>query len=390
MIAHMRLGWVSSNSFLHPKPIICIMRIYMPEDQNIKREFRTEAVEILPENIGDMPASDAAPLLERAASRTEVLGWVGEFASGLRENLRGAAAWVKAVGPEVSKKTLALVTSAAFVASSISACQAGPVTPVIPSETSPRITEISPTQVPPADTATTTQVATSTETATLIPTETEHLTTPKILLLGDSMFAATLVPEDLSTLLKNAGININFVGDKMDAGGHIPIDGFSGFDTAKILLQLRSPSWDASGVTYPNTISEHVPDIVVIQLGTNDLGIFKDPVAEYVSDMTNIILFLRSKNPRVEIIVSTLIPSRNITSDTKIKLINDAIPGFVQSMNRPESPVVATPDLRSEWQPGDFDDDFHPSASGSEKMAKNDFETMTDNEFVVVKTQPIP
>lgn len=362
----------------------------MQEDQNIKKEFSPEAVEILPENIGDMPTYAAVPLLERAASRTEVLGWVGEFSDGLRENLRGAAAWVKAIGPEASKKALSLITTVSFVTASVSACAKGPGIPYPITETAPRVTEISATRVPPTETATATQAPTSTETATLIPTETEHLTTPKILLLGDSMFAATNVPTDLSTLLKNAGININFVGDKMDAGGHIPIDGFSGFDTAKILLQLKSPSWDASGVTYPNTISEHVPDIVIIQLGTNDLGVFKDPVAEYTSDMTNIILFLRSKNPRVQIVVSKLIPSRNTASDKKIMLINDAIPGFVQSMNRPESPVVATPDLRSEWKPGDFDDDFHPSASGSEKMAKNDFETMTDNEFVVVKTQPIP
>jgi lysophospholipase L1-like esterase len=359
----------------------------MPEDESMKKEFGPESVEILPENIGDMQASEAAPLLERAASRTEDLGWVGEFADGLRENLRGAAAWVKAVGPEVSKKTLSAVATAAFLAASFSACANGPSTQRIFTETDPRVTEVSPTQVPPTETANATQAPTSTETVTLIPTETEHLTTPKILLLGDSMFAATYVPTDLSTLLNNAGIDVNFVGDKMDAGGHIPIDGFSGFDTAKILRQLQSNSWDAGGVTYPNTISEHVPDIVIIQLGTNDLGIFKDPVAEYTSDISNIIQFLRSKNPRVEIIVSTLIPSRNTPSDEKIKLINDAIPSIVQSIYLPDSPVVATQDLRSEWKLGDFFDDFHPNTTGSEKMAKNDFDTLLNNGFVAVKKQ---
>jgi lysophospholipase L1-like esterase len=363
------------------------MKVYMSEGESMKKEFSPESVEILPENIGDMPAFDAAPLLERAASRTEVLGWVGEFADGLRKNLRGAAAWVKAVGPEVSKKTLSAVATAAFVAASFSACANGPSTQRVFTETAPRVTEVSPTQAPPTETATATQIPISTETATIIPTETEHLTDPKILLLGDSMFAATYVPTDLSTLFKDGGIDVNFVGDKMDAGGHIPIDGFSGFDTAKVLRQLQSTSWEAGGVTYPNTISEHVPDIVVIQLGTNDLGIFKDPVAEYTSDMSNIIQFLRSKNPRVEIIISTLIPSRNAPSDEKIKLINEAIPGLVQSMNLPDSPVVATQDLRSEWKPGDFFDDFHPNTSGSEKMAKNDFDTFVNNGFVALKTQ---
>lgn len=134
----------------------------------MKKEFGPESVEILPESIGDMQAFDAVPLLKRAADRTEVLGWVGEFADGLRENLRGAAAWVKAVGPEVSKKTLAAVTTAAFVAASLSACAKGPSTSTQPvyTETAPRVTEVSPTQVPPTETATATQVPTSTETAT--------------------------------------------------------------------------------------------------------------------------------------------------------------------------------------------------------------------------------
>jgi lysophospholipase L1-like esterase len=110
-------------------------------------------------------------------------------------------------------------------------------------------------------------------------------------------------------------------------------------------------------------------------------------VAEYKSDMLKIIQYLRSKNPRVEIIISTLIPSRNAVSDEKIKLINDAIPGIVQSVNLPDSPVVATPDLRSEWKPGDFSDDIHPNMTGSEKMAKNDFDTLVNSGFVAVKTQ---
>jgi lysophospholipase L1-like esterase len=289
-----------------------------------------------------------------------------------------------------TKFLMRIVTAYALGVGLLSACGGANSVPVYAKESAPAQGYAEVTQIPVSSTETATQAPISTETATPIPTEAEHLTNPNILLLGDSMFAATYVPTDLSTLFKDAGIDVNFVGDKMDAGGHIPIDGFSGFDTAKILNQLQSPSWDAGGVTYPNTISEHVPDIVVIQLGTNDLGVFKDPVAEYKSDMLKIIQFLRSKNPHVEIIVSTLIPSKNAASDEKIILINNAIPDFVQSVNLPGSPVVSTPDLRSEWKPGDFYDDIHPNMIGSEKMAKNDFDTLVNNGFVAVKTQANP
>jgi hypothetical protein len=138
----------------------------MTEDMRKETETR-EPVEILPENIGEMPGVEAAPLLERAALRTEVLGWGGEFGKGLRENLRGAKAWVESQSAEATKKALKVIISASFVAASLSACAKGPSTPYIPSETAPRVTEVSPTQVPTStETATATQVPTSTETAT--------------------------------------------------------------------------------------------------------------------------------------------------------------------------------------------------------------------------------
>jgi hypothetical protein len=109
------------------------------------RDGISEPVEILPEGIGEMPATEAAPLLERAASRTETLGWGGEFGKGLRENLRGASAWIKSSGADASKKILSLVTTATFLTSCISASAKGLNVPDVPSETSPRVMEVSPT-----------------------------------------------------------------------------------------------------------------------------------------------------------------------------------------------------------------------------------------------------
>jgi hypothetical protein len=98
----------------------------MTKDMEMGREI-SESVEILPENIGELPVIEAAPLLERAASRTEVLGWKGEFWDGLRKNLRGAKAWVESQGAEATKKTLRAITTASFVAASLSACAKGQV-----------------------------------------------------------------------------------------------------------------------------------------------------------------------------------------------------------------------------------------------------------------------
>jgi lysophospholipase L1-like esterase len=203
---------------------------------------------------------------------------------------------------------------------------------------------------------------------------------PKLLLLGDSMIAATYVPVDLPPLLKSAGIPVIFIGDKIYPGNHIPTDGFSGFDTGTMLTQLTSGTvWkEANGTTYPNNFVNNIPDIVIIQLGTNDLI---KPSA-YQGDMQSIITFLHSKNQNVKIVVSKLIPSKNSASDNQIQLLNNAIPGFVQSMNSKYPPVVTTQDLRSIWKPEDFADDYHPSMTGSQKMAQSYYDALLANGFV--------
>jgi len=133
----------------------------MTKEMETRRD--SEPIEILPEDIGKMPALEAAPLLERAASRTETLGWGGEFGNGLRQNLRGAKAWVEAHGAEATKKALSVITTVSFVTASLSACAKGSDTPYIPSETSSRVTEVSPTatEVTPTSTSTPTETPTS-------------------------------------------------------------------------------------------------------------------------------------------------------------------------------------------------------------------------------------
>jgi lysophospholipase L1-like esterase len=361
----------------------------MPQDMTKETEIR-EPVEILPKNIGGMTAVETAPLLERAALRTEVLGWKGEFWDGLRENLRGAKAWVESQGAEATKKTLRVITTAAFVTTCFSACAKGPSTPYIPSETAPRVTEVSSTAIPTETTVppTATLTPTSTETATSLPTETEHFTTPKILLLGDSMIAITKVPTCLSDLLKNSGIPADFVGDKTSFGNDVPTDGLGGFDTTLMLRQLtRGTDWtELNGTQFPDNFSDHIPDIVIIQLGTNDAinsitGKW-DPVPIYNENMKGIVKFLRSKNPNVKIIIPMLIPSAWSNYTAKIDLINSDIPDLVKSLDEPGSRVVTTVNLKGEWQSSYFRDNVHPNDDGVQEMAKAYFDALVENQFV--------
>jgi len=108
-----------------------------------------EGIEILPYNIGDLPSSEAAPLLDRAASRLEILqgGRLSEFWQGVTENLHGAGAFIKAEKSKIASTTLKLVAGVSFVAT-ISACARGVERGyILPTEASVATQEI-PTKMP--------------------------------------------------------------------------------------------------------------------------------------------------------------------------------------------------------------------------------------------------
>jgi len=90
---------------------------------------RPEAVEILPLDIGDLPADEVVPLLERAASRIEIVKPENEFWQGMKENLEGAASYIKAKKGELASKTFRAIAGASLVTSMLSACAEPGLTP---------------------------------------------------------------------------------------------------------------------------------------------------------------------------------------------------------------------------------------------------------------------
>jgi hypothetical protein len=88
-----------------------------------------EAVEILPSNIGKLPAKEVGPLLERASSRIDIVKPKSEFWEGMRQNLEGAASYIKAEKSRIASKTFRAIAGASLVGSMVSACAKSPETP---------------------------------------------------------------------------------------------------------------------------------------------------------------------------------------------------------------------------------------------------------------------
>jgi len=103
----------------------------------------SEILEILPLDIGDLPAGEAAPLLERAVSRIEIVKPENEFWQGMRENLEGAASYIKAKKGELASKTFRAIAGASLVTSMVSACAKSPENPAVLPPTEPIATLVS-------------------------------------------------------------------------------------------------------------------------------------------------------------------------------------------------------------------------------------------------------
>ena len=283
---------------------------------------------------------------------------------------------------DVSRRDFLKFVGAAGAVAFLSACEkslaplATLTQPVMPTRTS---TE--------ASTATPSLTPTETATQTLMPTETEHLTTPKIMLLGDSMISLGRVPTYLSEDLTAVGLKAEFVGDKLTGTNTVPAEGHGGFNTVQMAQELvQEGAWrELNGTEIPNNFTKHIPDIVIIQLGTNDAinasEYGSNPIPVYKDYMGQIVDYLRSKNPSVKIIIPTLIPSQVKDYDAKIIMLNAIIPGFAASLDTKDSRVITTQDLRNDWRFDDFNDIVHPNTKGQKKIAQAYFDALVGNKY---------
>src|SRR4030042_4499382 len=109
----------------------------------VETESEREPVEILPSNIGEMKPGEVVPILTRAAFRIDIVRPKNDFWNGMRENLRGAAAYLETQKSKIASKTFRVVAGASLVATMVSACARQVETSGIPLQTSPVATEVS-------------------------------------------------------------------------------------------------------------------------------------------------------------------------------------------------------------------------------------------------------
>ncbi len=163
--------------------------------------------------------------------------------------------------------------------------------------------------------------------------------------------------------LDSKGYNFDFVGGQRGAhsGSNFPND----FD----LDHEGHWSWSSSNIlsNASGYAAAHVPDIVLLHIGTNDM--FRGgSIDQTLNNIALIIDAFRTVNPSVVTLLASVIPSDR--SSDRIAAFSSAIAMNYQSLGTDSSPVVLVDQNQGFFVSSDTYDGIHPNASGEQKMAR--------------------
>ncbi|MCP4136541.1 MAG: cellulose-binding protein [bacterium] len=199
--------------------------------------------------------------------------------------------------------------------------------------------------------------------------------TIKIMPLGDSITHGSKKHNTYRRVLyhklKESGFRVNFIGSQTTnyEGGPPKKDfdfdheGHGGSRADQLLAGL--PRW----------LKFNRPDIVLLQVGTNDI-LNRQSNRETIQDIKGIIAKLRKVNPEVKIFLSTVTPNKYKGVQETIKDLNKKIKKLPQKLNKKNSPLVIVDQYRGFYTSMDTYDGIHPNENGEEKLAVKWFKAL--------------
>ena len=184
----------------------------------------------------------------------------------------------------------------------------------------------------------------------------------KIMPLGDSITFGT--PDRsyggyrrlLGILLAKDGYIIDFVGSQRSGNRTVrdpDNEGHPGWTIAQIKSGIDANGW----------LETYQPDIILLHIGTNDIG--QGNVAWAAGNLSALLDDILVRLPKVRVIVAQIIPFQH-GPDQDHQSYNAAIPGMVAA----KGPRVSMVDMQSILSKSDYADGVHPNTSGYDKMAR--------------------
>jgi lysophospholipase L1-like esterase len=201
------------------------------------------------------------------------------------------------------------------------------------------------------------------------------------MIVGDSISAGPGCYKKylVQNLTANGVSNYSFVGEYTDdCGGGVMHSAVSCTTSANYTQPTFSVPNCFPGMTYPGMatlVATHDPDLVMIQLGVNDVWGGSAPIQPILDNYTTLVNQARAHNPNIVVMVAQIHKiitdnCANTASTTNAEQLVMAIPGWAASTSTAASPVLVA-DLWTNSDPQEADDCVHPNDAGAQRMGQN-------------------
>jgi hypothetical protein len=206
-----------------------------------------------------------------------------------------------------------------------------------------------------------------------------QVTRPRIMIVGDSISAGPGCYKKylVENLAANGITAYEFVGEYGDAcGGRVRHSAVSCTTSQHYTQESFTVSCTGS-TPHPgmaSLVTTHKPDLVMIQLGVNDVW-GRAPIPPILNNFATLVEQARAHNPRVVVMVAQIhkIITDNCTntrSTANAEELVMAIPAWAASISTAQSPVLVA-DLWTNSDPREAADCVHPNDAGARRMALN-------------------
>jgi GDSL-like lipase/acylhydrolase family protein len=208
---------------------------------------------------------------------------------------------------------------------------------------------------------------------------------PRIMIVGDSISAGPGCYKKflLAELNANGYSNFDFVGEYSDdcGGGvmHSARSCTTALDYIQPTFMLRA---DCGGGTFPGLAAlmvEHTPDLLMLQLGVNDVW-GGQTTAAILASYSTLLEQARAENPNIAVAVAQIQQIRPTGADgdavfARAQQLVEAVPAWASTVSQESSPVYVA-DLWANSDTAQTLDGVHPDDAGAQRMGQNWFEAL--------------
>lgn len=207
------------------------------------------------------------------------------------------------------------------------------------------------------------------------------VTTPRIMIVGDSISAGPGCYKKylLQNLTDNQITNFEFVGEyDDDCGGGVKHSAVSCTTTSDYVKAMFTVPNCTGSTSYPGMatlVQNHDPDLILLQLGVNDVWGGSAPIQPILDNYATLIEQARAHNPNIVVVVAQIHKiitdnCQNAASTTNAEQLVMAVPGWAATVSTTVSPVLVA-DLWTNSDPSEADDCVHPNDAGARRMGQN-------------------